>query len=260
MYRIMVLTGLMLGLSAGSALAMAKEGCGGECVSCHSLSEKEAGTLLKGLGTVKSVKPSPVRGLYELRLEKDGTQAIAYVDYGKKNIIAGQIFDIASRQLVTTKITASPIKAEKIDVGKIPLDNSLVMGNANGTKKLFVFTDPDCPYCANMHAELKKLVEMDKDIAVYVKLFPLEMHPKAYDKSRLILSENSLNLLDTAFSGGKLPEPDAKHSGKGIDETKAFARSVGISSTPTLVLPDGRILPGFRDALAVMRSVNGETL
>lgn len=258
MYRVMVLAGLMLGLSAGSALAMAKEGCGGECVSCHSLSEKEAGTLLKGLGTVKSVKPSPVRGLYELRLEKDGTQAIAYVDYGKKNIIAGQIFDIASRQLVTPKIAEPQKRIENIDVGKIPLENSLIMGNPQGSKRLFVFTDPDCPYCAKMHAELKKLVEMDRDIAVYIKLFPLEMHPKAYDKSRLILSENSLNLLDTAFSGGKLPEPQAKHSGKGIDETKAFARSIGISSTPTLVLPDGRILPGFRDALAVMRSVNGE--
>lgn len=259
MYRVVVLTGLLLGLSIGNAQAMAKEGCGGECASCHSLSEKEAGTLLNGLGTVKSVKPSPVRGLYELRLEKDGSQAIAYMDYGKKNIIAGQIFDIASRQLVTTKITASPINVEKIDVSKIPLENSLVMGNANGTKKLFVFTDPDCPYCAKMHEELKKLVEMDRDIAVYVKLFPLEMHPKAYDKSRLILSENSLKLLDTAFSGGKLPEPDAKHSGKGVDETKAFARSIGVGSTPTLVLPDGRILPGFRDAMAINNLLSKET-
>lgn len=258
MYRVVVLTGLLLGLSIGNAQAMAKEGCGGECASCHSLSEKEADTLLKGLGTVKSVKPSPVRGLYELQLERDGNRAVAYVDYGKKNIIAGQIFDIASRQLVTPKIAEPQKKIENIDVGKIPLENSLIMGNPQGSKRLFVFTDPDCPYCAKMHEELKKLVAMDRDIAVYIKLFPLEMHPKAYDKSRLILSENSLSILDTAFSGGKLPEPDAKHSGKGIDETKAFARSVGISSTPTLVLPDGRILPGFRDVTEIERLAAGK--
>ena len=38
------------------SFAMAKEGCGGVCASCHSLSEKEATELLKKIGgTVTSV-------------------------------------------------------------------------------------------------------------------------------------------------------------------------------------------------------------
>ena len=248
MIRFVLLAGLLLCLSSGNVLAMAKEGCGGDCASCHSLTEKEAGALLQGVGTVKSVKPAQVLGLYELRLEKDGNQAVAYLDYGKKNLIAGQIFNIATRQVVTPQLTPPAKKIENVDINRIPLDNALIMGNPKGTKKLFVFTDPDCPFCGKLHAELKKLVVLEPELAVYVKLFPLKMHPKAYDKARVILGGKSLELLDRAFSGGSLPAPGPNDVAKPVDDNLKFAESIGVNSTPTLVLPDGRVMPGFRDA------------
>lgn len=198
---------------------------------------------------VKAVKPAPVRGLFELTIEQQGRTGQAYLDYGKKYIIAGQVFDLASRQVVGAP---EPVKrTEKVDLATLTTDDALVMGNPKGKKKLFVFTDPECPYCSKAHVELKKLADMEPELAIYIKLFPLKMHPKAYDKSRVILGARSLELLEQSFAGKSLPAPGAKDAKQPVDETIRFAESVGINSTPTLVLPDGRILPGYRDAKAM---------
>jgi thiol:disulfide interchange protein DsbC len=252
-FLLLLPTYMLLASLAAPAVAMIQQGCGGDCASCHSLSEKEAGDLLKSLGTVKVVGMAPVRGLFELTLEKDGRHATAYMDYGKKHLITGPIFDIASGRVISPLPVNVDKKPANIDITKIPLDNSLIMGNPKGTRKLFVFTDPECPFCVKLHAELKKLVAMEPGLTVYIKLFPLKMHPKAYDKARVILGANSLELLERAFVGVPLPPPGAMDTAKSVDDSIRFAEAVGINSTPTLILPDGRVMPGFQDAEAMRK-------
>ena len=234
---------------APHAFAMSGNGCGGDCASCHSITLQEANGLLKEIGVVKAVKPAPVRGLYEVTIEREGRSGLAYMDYGKKHIIAGQVFDIASRQAIGAPEPAK--RAERLDPTTLKTEHSLVMGNPKGKKKLFVFTDPECPFCAKAHAELKKLAALEPDLAIYIKLYPLKMHPKAYDKARVILGAGSLELLEKSFAGQALPAPREKDSKKPVDDTIRFAEAAGINSTPTLVLQDGRVLPGYKDAKAM---------
>ncbi|MBJ6727434.1 DsbC family protein [Geomesophilobacter sediminis] len=246
-------------ISLGSpAFAMnSGSGCGGECASCHSLSNQEAAALLKDLGQVKAVKPAQVRGLFEVEVERNGQTGVVFVDYGKKNLIAGQIFDIAT--LKPAGPAAEPRKkVERLDPNLVPTKDSLLMGNPNGKKRLFVFTDPECPYCKMLHAELKKLVEQDPEVAIYIKLYPLKMHPHAYDKARVILGEGSLALLERSFAGEKFPAPGARDGKKGVDETMKFAETYGINSTPTVILPDGKILPGVRPARELEQLLGGK--
>jgi thiol:disulfide interchange protein DsbC len=237
---------------APGAFAMSGAGCGGDCASCHSLTVKEANGILGDLGHVTAVKPAAIRGLFEVTLEKDGKSGLAYMDYGKKHLIGGQIFNIASRQLEGAP-AAEHKQKERLDPATLSTKNALVMGNPKGKKKLYVFTDPECPFCAKMHGELKKLVALEPDLAVYIEMFPLKMHPHAYDKARVILGGRSLALLEQSFAGKKLPAPGAKDAKKPVDDTMRYAESVGINSTPTLVLPDGRILPGLKDAEALRK-------
>ena len=240
---------------APSAFAMSggADGCGGDCASCHSLTVTEANGILKELGTVSAVKPAAVRGLFELTVESGGKSGLAYMDYGKKHLIGGQIFDIASRQIVGAP-AAEAKHPDRLNPATLTTEHTLVMGNPKGKKRLFVFTDPECPFCAKMHLELKKLVALEPDLVIYIKLFPLtKIHPHSYDKARVILRAKSLSLLEKSFAGGKLPAPGAKDAKEPVDETLRFAESVGINSTPTLVLPDGRILPGLKDAEAMRK-------
>ena len=244
-----------LALSTPAFAMSAGEGCGGDCASCHSITLQEATTLLKDVGKVKSVNPAPVRGLFEVAIEQQGNTGYAYIDYGKKHIIAGQVFDIASQKVVGGPATAAAAAASApvqwVDPATVTNEHALLMGNPKGSKKLFVFTDPECPYCAKMHAELKKLVALEPDLAIYIKLYPLKMHPKAYDKARVILGQRSLKLLEQSFAGQPLPAPKGKDAKKPVDDTIKFAEGAGIKSTPTLVLQDGRIIPGFREAKAM---------
>lgn len=245
-----LLTFLFIALTAIPAFAKGEQ-CGMECAGCHSLTVDEANTLMKDIGSVKSVKLSEVGGLFEMLVENGGRQAIAYLDFAKKHLVTG-VFSLATRKPI-----AEP-PARKIDIGSIPLDNSLVMGNPKGSKKLIVFTDPECPFCGKLHAELHKLVKTEPELVVYIKLFPLPMHPKAYDKARVILAKKSLPLLDIAFTGGQVPEATAQDPKEPIDEIKKLAASLGINSTPTIIFADGRIVPGAVDADSLKKMLEGD--
>jgi thiol:disulfide interchange protein DsbC len=122
------------------------------------------------------------------------------------------------------------------------------MGNPSGKKRLFVFTDPDCSFCAKLHGELKKLVAMEPELVIYIKMFPLKMHPQAYDKARVLLGSKSLEMLEKAFAHGELPQPGDNYPKEPVDETIKLGESLGINGTPALILPDGRVIAGAREA------------
>jgi len=244
---------------ASPSYAMAKDGCGGACNVCHTLTEKDAGELLKGIGVkVKSVKEAPAKGLFELLVEKDNKQGIIFVDYGKKHLMQGMIVSLDTMQPVSAHAQdlPQPKQVTSVDVSKIPVDKAVIMGNPKGSKKLYVFTDPDCPYCKKGHLELKKLATIAPDVAIYVMLYPLAMHPGAYDKSRTIFETKSLELMDKAFEGKEIPKPTKESSKAAIDEIVKFANTNGITGTPTMVMPDGKVEVGMRDAESLKKALS----
>lgn len=93
---------------------------------------------------------------------------------------------------------------------------------------------------------MKKVIKERKDIAFYIKMFPLKIHPGAYDKAKAIVCENSLALLDNAFEKKQIPAPKCKTSV--VDENLKLAGKLGITAAPALIMPDGRVITGYRDA------------
>jgi thiol:disulfide interchange protein DsbC len=93
---------------------------------------------------------------------------------------------------------------------------------------------------------MKKIIEERKDIVFQLKMFPLRNHPEAYEKSKSIVCEKSLALLEDAYEKKPIPKPKCETSA--VDETVRLAQKLGITSVPTLILPDGRVFPGYKDA------------
>ncbi len=93
---------------------------------------------------------------------------------------------------------------------------------------------------------MKKVIKERKDIAFLIKMFPLKIHPGAYDKAKAIVCEKSLTLLENSLEKKPIPPPKCKTSV--VDDNLKLAQKLGISSAPTLVLPDGRVIKGYRDA------------
>jgi thiol:disulfide interchange protein DsbC len=100
---------------------------------------------------------------------------------------------------------------------------------------------------------MKKIIEERKDIVFYLKVYPLKNQPEAYEKSKTILCEKSLALLEEAFEKKPIPKPKCETSA--VDENIKLAQKLGITSVPSLVLPDGRVFPGYKDAKSLINLI-----
>ena len=94
---------------------------------------------------------------------------------------------------------------------------------------------------------MKQVVATRDDIVFYIKMFPLtSIHPEAYAKSAAVLCEKdndkALKLLEDAFANITIPAPKCETSA--VDESIRMGRSLGVSSTPTIVFGNGRIVSG----------------
>lgn len=252
---------LMFLAGAVAAPLLAMDCKGADCASCHKLTNEEAMKLLENTGgTIRSIKQAPVKGMFELLMEKDGKQGLVYIDYSKKYLLQGFIVDFAKLQTVASHSEELPRLKQpaSVDLKNIPAKSAVIMGNPKSEHKIYVFTDPDCPYCRKMHSELKKLVKLVPDIAVHVMLYPLPTHPEAYDKSRAVVTFKKQEILDKAFAGSAYPVIGTKDGVKEIDEIMNFARKNGIIATPSVVLQDGTLLTGFKTAEELKSILKGK--
>jgi thiol:disulfide interchange protein DsbC len=128
---------------AGNSRAFAFDKCDQDCQKCHTLDKDQAAETLKKLipdVKILEVQQGPIKGLWEVGMESGGKKGILYVDYSKKKIIAGNIFEIETKKNFTQE---SFQKINKVDFSSIPLENSIVMGNKDAKYKIVVFDDPD---------------------------------------------------------------------------------------------------------------------
>ena len=138
-----------------------------------------------------------------------------------------------------------------VDPSLIPLADSLVIGDPVAKHRLVVFSDPDCPYCAKYHEEIRKVVSRDPRIAFHVKVYPNNGRPVTYRKAVSIVCAKSVKLLEDSYAGRDIPPPTCGTSAVG--ETMRLVHRLNIASTPSTVLPDGRVIYGFQGADTLLR-------
>ncbi len=241
-------------------LALDRSGCEMDCQKCHKITKGEAGEILKNMkipgADVLQVQLSPVKGLWEISFVSNGKPTVVYVDFSKSFILPGPVVEIKGGKNKTQERVAKIQESRRVDFSRIPLNNGLIMGNPLAPYKVAVFTDPECNFCEKLHLEMKQVLRERKDVAFYLLLYPLSFHKDAYWKSKSIYCQKSVKMLEEAYARKEvLPlECDAKE----IDENIKAAQSLGISGTPTLVLPDGRIHTGTLPAKQLMEFILGK--
>jgi thiol:disulfide interchange protein DsbC len=227
-----------------------------DCAKCHELKNEEAAAVLKdGIPNVAvlNVAQAPVKGLWEVFIQSGNRKGIVYIDYSKKTFFSGALIDLKEKNNLTEKKFQ---ELNKIDISKIPLGDALVLGNKAAKYKVIVFTDPDCPYFAKLHEEMKKVLEKRKDIVFYMKLYPLPMHPDAYWKSKSIVCEKSMQMLEDNFAQKQIRKTECASTA--VDDNMKLAGELGISGTPALVLADGGLFPGVREADALIELITSK--
>ncbi|HWR90603.1 MAG TPA: DsbC family protein [Dissulfurispiraceae bacterium] len=245
---------------ARTADAFSKTGCEGDCKQCHSFGKEEAKAILKKVklseAKILGIQISPVKGLWEVTLEDKGKKAVLYVDLSKKYLMTGPIIEVSTGSNKTMEKVDQITEKKKVDVSKIPVSDTIIMGKKDAAKRVIVFTDPDCPFCATLHKEITKVTKDRKDIVFHVKLYPLKGHKDAYWKSKSIVCNKSVKMLEDNFEKKTIKKTECDT--KEIDDTIKLAESLGITGTPTLVMPDGTVYSGTMPADRIKNIIDGK--
>jgi len=230
--------------------ALDKSGCEMDCQKCHTMTNQDAKEILKDMkipeAEILKVQLSPVKGLWEVSFMNKGKPTLVYVDFSKSFILPGPVVEIKGGKNKTQESMVKMQESRRVDFSKIPLNQSLVMGDVLAPHKVAVFTDPDCNFCEKLHKEMKKVLQERKDIAFYILLYPLSFHKDAYWKSKSILCNRSMKMLEEAYNHKEILRLEC--DSKEIDANIKLAEALGITGTPTLVLPDGRTHTGAMPA------------
>jgi thiol:disulfide interchange protein DsbC len=134
-------------------------------------------------------------------------------------------------------ISIGQASAAGIDTGK-----GITIGS--GSKNVFEFTDPDCPFCR----KASKYFEGRQDVTRHIFFYPLPRHPKAKEKAQYILSQSdSAKAYHEVMSGRMDSVQTFATTPKGVklqQEQYDIAKTSKVSSTPTFII-NGRIIEGF---------------
>lgn len=200
---------------------------------------------------VQSVTKTPFSGLYEVFL--DGQ--IIYTDEKFSFLIVeGKVIDPVSKRNVTGDRLD---ELNKVDFSTLPLDQAIKVVKGNGSRKLVVFSDPDCPFCKRL--EQKELVNIT-DVTIYTFLYPLEqLHPDAANKSKAIwCSADRAKAWTDWVMNNQLPKA-GNTCDTPVEKIAVLGRKLGVSSTPTLIFADGKRILGAYPAKDIEQALDGAT-
>ena len=191
--------------------------------------------LQKKIGSntkIKSVSLSPIPGVYEVLVGND----IFYTDVNSKYLIQGEIIEIATGKNITEQKQAD---LNRIKWSELNPANALKVVRGNGSRQLAVFSDPNCGYCKRLDKSLQQL----DNVTIFTYLIPI-LSPDSTQKSKQIwCSADSQKTYIDWMINGVIP------SGKSdcttpLDKNMAFAKTYGITGTPTIFFTDGSRFPG----------------
>jgi len=203
-----------------------------EAVIRKNLSER-----LPNLPRIDEVRPTPMRGLFEVRI--NGTDLL-YTDAEGNYLIQGVLIDTRARVNLTNerldKLTA-------IAFDDLPLKDAFTVVRGNGQRKLAVFADPNCGFCKRFERDLAKL----DNVTIHTFLYPV-LGKDSEQKSRAIwCAKDRAKAWDDWMQRGVVPpEPkaDATCDTTALERNLAFGQKYRITGTPTTILANGTRVPG----------------
>jgi thiol:disulfide interchange protein DsbC len=183
---------------------------------------------------IDDIRATPIPHLYAV-ISRRAT--VLYVDETGQYVLNGHLFEAQSHDDLTAVLLAD---VSRIDPKILPLEDSFTEVRGNGTRQMYVFSDPDCPYCKKFEQELPEI----SDVTIHVFLYPIvSLHPNAHknaegvwcsvDRARA-WQDKLLN--DKAPAETNCPNP--------VDRNVALGEKLGITGTPTIILDNGTVIAG----------------
>ena len=206
--------------------------------------------MTKSMPSVKidSVKPSEVKGLYEVMV---GTN-IFYVSEDGKYLLQGRLVDMAAHKDLTEEKLSG---ARKQAIEKIGQENMIVFKPKIGKYTVSVFTDIDCGYCRKLHSELDQYLA--QGITIQYLFFPRAgKGSESYNKAVSVWCAKDRNAALTDAKKGNTPP--AKTCDNPVDKHMQLGADFDVKGTPMIVSEKGNIYPGYMPAKQLFEALESE--
>lgn len=212
-------------------------------IAADALSADEVDAIKQSLAhsmpgvAIRQVTRTPYAGLYEVVANGN---TIFYTNDKAEVAIVGSMIELDTKKNLTDQHKEELLT---VDFSQLPLDKAIVRVKGDGSRKLAVFSDPDCPYCKQLEKELRDIT----NATIYIFLYPLtEIHPDADRKAELIwCAKDPVQAWDEWMLNGKEPAPVKKKCETPVRMIAALAQKLWIGATPGIVFANGRLVPGL---------------
>ena len=180
---------------------------------------------------VKYIDFNPDLRMYEILVENSDT--LVYVTQDFRHSFVGTVIDIPGKRNLTEERLTSWMR---VDLSGLNFKNGFQI--TRGSRRATLLVDPNCPHCKKLIGEVKQV----PDLSVHVFLYPI-LGPESRQKSSSIWNSDDREkalLSDQTHVVREGPDP--------VEENLAFGRQHRITSVPTMILEDGRVLKGYMAA------------
>ena len=189
---------------------------------------------------VAAVSESPMRGLYEIRVE--GQSTVFHVSDDGQFLLAGDLYALRSGGLDNLTEANRETSRRRLLAGLAP-DQMVVFAAAEPTRAVVtVFTDVDCVHCRRFHGDVGVLNAMGIEVR-YLAYPGAGVGSVTYKNMESAWCAEDPQLAITELKrGGTVDEATCDAP---LAEHMTLAKAVGVEGTPTLITTNGERLSGY---------------
>ena len=186
--------------------------------------------------TAEDLTPSQIPGLYELRRGAD----VVYVTPDGRFALMGDLYDLRDNSNVT-ETRRRTLRVALL--GKVPDRQTLVFSPKDPKYSIDVFTDVDCTYCRKLHSQIAEYNKLG--VRVRYLFYPRNgPNTESWKKAENVwCSADRNDALTRAKRGETVKSPPC--GATPVKQQYELGEDLGITGTPSIVLANGEMLPGY---------------